>query len=62
MNGSTGYLVTSILFLMAGILSLLRVDFDAIEWTAILPGILFLIVASVYFYNYLKYKNRGQSN
>ena len=62
MNGSTGYLVTSILFLFAGILSLLRVDFDTIEWDAILPGVLFLIVAGVYFYNYLKYKEQDEKN
>ncbi len=62
MNGSTGYLVTSILFLFAGILSLLSVDFDAIEWNTILPGVLFLLAASIYFYNYLKYKKQDEKN
>ncbi|MFK7982918.1 MAG: hypothetical protein AB8G86_23265 [Saprospiraceae bacterium] len=58
MNGSSGYLVTSILFLLVGTLSLLRVDFDALEWNAVVPGVLFLTVSCVYFYNYLRYKNK----
>lgn len=62
MNGSSGYLVTSILFLFTGIITLLRIDFDALEWNTVVPCVLFLIVSGVYFYNYLKYKNKDEKS
>ncbi len=54
MNGSKGYLVTSIISLGTALLHLWLVDFTDFQWKDTVASILFFTASAIYFYQYLK--------
>lgn len=54
MKSKNETLVPGILFLMAGILSTLSINFDDYDWLDITPAILFIIVGIMYIFGLFK--------